>query len=137
MPDTDKYGPSAGQFGPGVIGDDQAKAEAEHVGSMAQVFGPGVLDHPTGPQASDPSKGINEPGPGVTGQVPLDIALKVEEVKELVKSNPAYAERLFKAEMARPDGPRKTALEALQDAALTEQLGAEIGAAKAEHFPEE
>ena len=102
-----------GYFGPGVIGPEVYAAEQAVVSAGGDIFGPGVtgLD-----------KAVNKPGPGVTEQGPTEQApvqgpaepsLSIPKLTAALKENPALVDKLLEAELARPAGPRKGALEAL------------------------
>jgi len=100
-------------FGPAVIGQkqfDKEKAESE---SGKDVFGPLITDgHPVG---------ANIPGP-LVGGVPATAAAKVVDekgesfsvkaVRDALADEPVptVIDRYVKAEMFRPEGPRKSAL---------------------------
>lgn len=98
-------------FGPAIIGQEQFDKEKKASDSGADTFGPAVLDaHP---------KGANIPGPAVGGLRPAEKVLNeegesfsVKAVREALAENPVTAtiDRLTKAEMFRPEGPRKSSL---------------------------
>lgn len=111
-------------FGPAVIGqkayDEQDKVEKS--GSLR--FGPAVLDpHRAKRDADARAMPHGSPGdatqpvlPGTQGPVEADIeSFSVREVKRLLEgeSNPAAINRLMLAEFQRPDGARKSALDAI------------------------
>ena len=116
MDDIIRGGKDPGYFGRGVIGDEQYKKEQEAVAEGSSVFGPGVL----GLQAEP----VNKAGPGVTGQAGQDAdtppagkpvpSLSIKELEAALEENPALVDTLLNAELARPDGARKGALDALE-----------------------
>jgi hypothetical protein len=123
--DIMRGGKDAGYWGRGVIGEEQYKKEQEAVAEGSSVFGPGVL----GLRAD----AVNKAGPGVTDQAPeatestADAAksteapsLSIKELEAALEENPALVDTLLTAELARPGGPRKGALEALE---VAESLG--------------
>jgi len=100
-------------FGPAVIGEEQFKKEQEELKSHAHVFGPSVLDphpHPIG---------ANIAGPAVTGDTAAEKVVNedgesfsVASVRKGLADDPVTAtiDRYVKAEMFRPEGPRKSSL---------------------------
>ena len=76
------------------------------VEKQADVYGPGV----TGLH----SDAYNKPGPGVTGDaIPETLlpSLSIREIGEALEKNPALLDKFFLAELERPGGPRKGALD--------------------------
>jgi len=129
-------GKDPGYFGRGVIGDEQYKKEQEAVAEGSSVFGPGVL----GLQA----EAVNKAGPGVTGQAgqvaeppkgPEVPRLSIKELEAALEENPALVDTFLEAELARPDGVRKGALEVIEiaesfrDGGAREEVLAKIAAA--------
>lgn len=121
-------GPSCGQFGPAVIGEEQFEKEQAAVKEGTQVFGPAVLDATGKPPTRPVPKGANIAGPlvGAEGAPPekppaapekvaddAPAGLSVEGVIEYLEDNPKFAAVLLDQEIARPD-PRKGALEAIK-----------------------
>jgi hypothetical protein len=113
--DIMRGGKDAGYWGKGVIGEEQYKKEQEAVAEGASVFGPGVLG-----LHADP---VNKAGPGVTGQAGQDAEppkapevprLSIKELEAALEENPALVDTFLEAELARPDGVRKGALEAIE-----------------------
>jgi hypothetical protein len=103
-----------GYFGRGVIGDEAYEAEQAVVERQADVFGPGVVGLPADP--------VNKPGPGVAAQAAgtTDVpSLSVTKLEEALEENPALVDSFLPIELARPGGPRKGALQALE---IAEQL---------------
>lgn len=105
-----------GLFGRGVIGAEIYEEEQKAVENLTNVFGPGVtgvglLNQP-----------VNKPGPGVTGQREEPPAagaaetpsLSIAKLEEALEGNPALVDTFLPVELARPGGPRKGALEALE-----------------------
>jgi len=97
------------RFGPGVIGQ---KAYDDIIGEEERTskgrFGPGVV----GEKRHD-SFGPAIVRPGV--ELPSDLAsVSVKDLKGLLDKDSGLATELFAAEKARPDGPRVSALRALQ-----------------------
>jgi hypothetical protein len=100
-------------FGPAVIGEEQFKKEQELLKSDAHIFGPSVLDpHPR-------PIGANIAGPAVTGSTAAPKVVNeagesfsVAAVRKGLADDPVAAtiDRYVKAEMFRPEGPRKSAL---------------------------
>jgi hypothetical protein len=100
-------------FGPSIIGKKQFEKEQAEEKSGANIFGPSII----GP---DPI-GANIPGPAVGG-VPATAAEKVvnekgeafsvKAVRDALADDPIAStiDRMVKAEMFRPEGPRKSAL---------------------------
>ena len=123
MSDTNRVNP--GHFGPGVIGEEAHAVEQEAVKAGSDIFGPGV----TG--VGLPNERVNLPGPGVTeqGETPPPVvkeepSLSIPKLTAALKENPALVDKLLDAELVRPGGPRKGALEALFDAEQNHEGGA-------------
>ncbi len=100
-------------FGPAVIGQEQFDKEKAISEKGGDVFGPSVLDsHP---------KGANVHGPAVGGVPPTAAekvlnekgeAFSVKAVRAALADDPIAStiDRMVRAEMFRPEGPRKSAL---------------------------
>lgn len=105
-----------GMFGPGVIGTDVYEEERKAVENLSNVFGPGVTGIGLVNQA------VNLAGKGVTGQrdepassAPAETpSLSIAKLEEALEGNPALVDTFLPIELARPGGPRKGALEALE-----------------------
>jgi hypothetical protein len=135
--DIIRGGRDPGYFGKGVIGEEQYKKEQEAVAEGASVFGPGVLG-----LHADP---VNKPGPGVTGTSdaepaagpPEVVSLSIKELEDALEANAALVDKFLNAELARPGGVRKGALDALEVAeslrpeGAREDVLAQIAAARA------
>jgi hypothetical protein len=117
---------SKGYFGPAIIGDAAYEAEKEYVLEHKGIFGPAVLD-PHASQVAEAQQlavegSHNEPGPAVadadTETEPAEDAymVSVKDGKKILAANPLEVDNFFRAELARPDGPRKSMLNALIDA---------------------
>ncbi len=104
--------PSCGQFGPGVIGKKEFDKEQKVVKKGEQIFGPGVLVHPSKPQ----NVGKNIPSPATQLGVPKEEieGMSAEAVKKAVKENPGLVRPLYDAEIGRKDGIRKGVLVAMR-----------------------
>jgi hypothetical protein len=119
--DETRGGRDPGYFGPGVIGAEQYEREKKEVENLSTVFGPGVTGIGT------PNPPVNKPGPGVTGQceeapaagAPETPSLSIAKLEEALEDNPALVDSFLPLELARPGGPRKGALQALE---IAEQL---------------
>jgi len=104
-------------FGPLVIGEKQWKKEQDEEAKGTSAFGPAVLGEP-----GDDKPGItNEPGPDnplvEETQAPKPApkekeSFSVRAVREALADDPVHAtiDRMTRAEMFRPEGPRKSAL---------------------------
>jgi len=119
---------SKGYFGPGIIGQEAYEAEKEHVLEHKGMFGPAVLDpSPVEKAQRIALEGqINEPGPAVVDAEGSaeSYMLSVKEAKKILEANPLEVDGFFRAELARPDGPRKSMLAALT-AAENDRPGAQ------------
>jgi hypothetical protein len=132
-------GKDPGYYGPGVIGPERYKEEQALIEKGANIFGPGV----TG--LGLPNQAVNVAGPGVTGQtdvaptaaVPEVVSLSIKELEEALEANVALVDKFLTAELARPGGVRKGALDALEVAeslrpdGAREDVLAQIAAARA------
>jgi len=106
-----------GHFGPAIIGEAAYEDEKEYVLEHKGIFGPAVLDPtPADPLATAQRLALhgakNEPGPAVAE--PVDDTEKymvsVKDAKKILASNPLEVDNFFRAELARPDGMRKSLL---------------------------
>jgi hypothetical protein len=96
-----------------VVGKDQYEKEQQMIARGEAVFGPLVLE---AEQKALRSEKKNELGPVVTEAATPTISLAAGDVIALLKQSPDDVDAILEAELARPDGPRKAALEALYDA---------------------
>lgn len=107
--------PPKGRFGPGVIGKEAAEAEREYILEHRGIFGPAVLDPhpaeaPSEPAAeSEPSTDTEEPP-----RIPSDAyMMSVAKLEDILAANPLEVDAFLRAELARPEGMRISALKAM------------------------
>lgn len=98
---------NTGHFGHGVIGHEQAAAEAEVIEQGANVFGPGVLNSGKTPEPAPASEPESKPAAP---------SLSVTDLEAALEENPELVETFLLAEIDRAGGPRKGALAALKSA---------------------
>lgn len=96
-----------GLFGRLVIGEHAAEAEQVAVREGRQEFGPLILDHP---MDKKPKK--EKPKAKAKAAEPVH-QLSVDELRKRLKVNPLEVDAFLRAEFARPDGLRKSALDAM------------------------
>jgi len=103
-------------FGPLIIGQAQFDKEQEELKSGAHIFGPAILEHPKKGEKGNVMAG-HEPELEVYDEAPHPPAEEVESfsvraVREALADNPvpSVVDRMVRAEMFRPEGPRKSAL---------------------------
>lgn len=105
--------PPRGQFGPAVIGQEAFDAEAEYLTEHKDVFGPAVIgDHP--PTA--PAGGPRDPGDEQQPSPADTYMMSVTKLRKILEANPLEVDAFVRAELARPEGVRITALKAMLEA---------------------
>jgi hypothetical protein len=94
--------PPKGRFGPAIIGQEAFEAEQEYITEHKDVFGPAVIgDHPSTAAAAG--------GPHDPGDEHHEPSSDTEEPR-------VPSDAFVRAELARPEGMRTTALRAMLDA---------------------
>ena len=120
--------PPKGRFGPGVIGQEAFDAEQEYLTEHKDVFGPAVVgDHPPTPPPGGPAPPIEEtPEPSTDAETPADdpYMVSTKKLAAILAANPLEVDAFVRAELARPEGMRVTALKAML-AAENERPGAD------------
>lgn len=115
-------------FGPKVVGKEKyTKTVASKRGKAG--FGPRVLGK------SDKAKKVEEPKRTERGTVQTPVkqlvsasapavedSLSIEQVREILSTNPAFIETLHVQELERAEGPRREALLAIRETATTQGL---------------
>lgn len=133
-----------GAFGPGVIGHENWEAEQAIAQELGQIFGPGVVDQnreaelletpaarehmrqklepPGDPTRGLPAEPVNTMGPGVMGYgsptSPMPPSFSLQELEKTLEKSPLVVDRFLPAELNRPNGARRVALEAIRAAEL-------------------
>lgn len=109
------------RFGPGVLGKEEYERQlAEAKESDGGRFGPALRRPKAINVPASVSKPSNEPPtPPVEGPSEPYAALSVRELSELLETDAGLAEPILEAELARPEGARKSALREVAKAERT------------------
>jgi hypothetical protein len=98
-------------FGPAVIGEEAFAEQQKQKATGSDVFGDRVVDRAEAE--------ANKHGPELTRKGGEEQSLSVDAVTKMLAANGTLFDTLYEAEVARAEGPRKSALAMFRKHALT------------------
>lgn len=105
--------PPKGRFGPGVIGKEAAEAEREYILEHRGIFGPAVLDPHPAEAPSEPAAEAEAPSEPSEEPEADPYMMSVAKLEDILAANPLEVDAFLRAELARPEGMRISALKAM------------------------